>query len=756
LGSLQFNRGISTAIVGLAVLCLIPITVGFVDKPLTTELIDEQDIVCPSRIPNSPFSWILEPEYYPIQVRRKIVFYWSERDSQRNRTVTIPLGLPEEGSVDMSSDVMISRRLDVTTPLLTFQARNGISWVNLTYRLPLEKYVATFGRVQLSWNHERPRGLPKDINVSAVTRVTIPDPAVIDFAAPYPDIVGEGFVIFRGYREGFLYFEGSGARIAAFFMLGIFASAVVLFLATGPRRFLLKVERRVSGRIRQRGRQLISRLPSRRLVATLMILAALALGASLVMGPLPRLNVVVFTNPVMPFSLSGFSDEHPEIFFVPMRYKTFHLMDRFDMIDVVMVDHWILPPEDERLAQTLEMVGNKGAVALLRSDYADRNRAYFSSFKVYEYSTAAEAEKVLLDLADAKRRQSRFGLGYGYFRALAPVLAILSLVLVAVAAFLSSYLVLTRSEGSLLLDASVACAIFLAMFVLLLVCYLAAGHLVHMPLGWHGPSGKGLTIVSLLSAQIGGGNWPRAFSAAVGILISLALLVTVRRVKVSPWPAVIFTIMLYLSLQANPTISPIYARMVSGENDYTPPRDYLSRKGVDTATQWMYRIHYGEALLYGTALGENKVLSMYSRGIAFGLAAGSMFCLLGRISPILGSLLGPSLLLITSRFFTRVGDLSLRKTMWVFPTGLVAGILLALCVFYLDRFLRKARYFAFLAKPKLLGVPLIPFLLALTSFGVLWRSIVLYDLGLLAIGLAISALAVSSVESYRLLRGKEG
>jgi len=316
-------------------------------------------------------------------------------------------------------------------------------------------------------------------------------------------------------------------------------------------------------------------------------------------------------------------------------------------------------------------------------------------------------------------------------------------------AFCSTILALSKRIGKLVTDSAACCLVFFAFFVLLVVVYISLSTLVRMPMAWHGPSGKGLTVISYLGEQVGGGNWLRVVTAGLGILAALFFLSSARKVSISFWAAIAFTLLLYLCFQANPNVSPIYSRMVSGENAYTPPPEYLTRRGIDVATRWLYRIHYGEIILYGTMLGQDSITSSYSRGIAFGLAAACLFILLRHVSPIMGAFLGPSVVLMLSRLFSRVGDLDVGKTFWVLPTGLVGG-LVVVTVFYLaDKILGKAGYFRYLSLGAYRGIPVLAVSLLGCSGFLIYQSIASYDLLWLGVGVILAGIAVASVESWR-------
>jgi hypothetical protein len=647
-------------------------------------ILSDTTIRFPDKIPGGIFAPLLKIQVFDVTVDRRIAIVWSEDDN--TETVSFVLGVPPNNS--RSPGVVLERvegsydyRVIANRP-----SQGAVSWLNLSsYRDSSGALVygqdaeALFGRAQLGWYVRKIENTT--VPVSSDVAIEVPSQAKIRYSSQAPRDVVENRYLFQG-QSGFIYVESGEARdstirLLVAIMIGILA-VLLLGSSDSVRRFESDLLRRAKRIVRGVGLQ--------HLLAVYAILFCLTLGMSYLIGPSPRVNIGAITGPDGDY-LYSLSTGPRKV--VRSSTRSMELMLEFDVVDMVVIEDYKFEQVEGRWWIAIEEVLKQGIPVYVGHDTLELNEEFFEKLPVDVLPEGSEIgflESELARIQKMKESENRLKLSWDLFMPLAIFVVVASLLTIALSAAAAGYLTLylrervERSVNRLTLSI----VPFFVLFVLGVILYTSSSYFLKMPLGWHGPSGSGITVVSMLSEAFGGGNLLRALFALMGLGAVLVLFVSRRRIRISFSLMALFGVLSVFLLVATPLTAPTLFRVISGETPNTPPKDYFSRSSVNALLDVEYEIHESVAGLLMAILGEDSLETWLSRGMITSLALAGVFFTLSSNSGKANALVVPGLFLVIARLFARVGDLQIFKSLWTLPTALVLATLIVVAVRFAD------------------------------------------------------------------------
>jgi len=669
------------AFISFLMVALLPNSLG---QEVTTRIMDNTTIIFPDSFPTAIISPLIQIQTFEVPMERKIAVIW-EDDGVQN--VTLQLLVPPEA--DMSPGVSVKRVEGSYVQLVTFSRSGDLSksWLNLTSSrtdsgelLYSQEPEALFGRAQLGWKVDAV-GYPS-APVNSIVSLRVPRDVKVRYSSRTPVDVTENEYFFE-HRSGFIYLESSETKSATIQLLLVLVATIILILVVSS----FDSVQTLKSWVLAKGRSILRDVGIRGLLVAFTVVTLLTIGLSLAIGPSPRVNLAAIIGPGGDYvnSLSGGS-----IQVVRTSERAIELMLSFDVVDMIVVEDYKLPEKVyTRWRNILRSASSKGIPTFVGEGAMEINRELFASedVTVLDYEGAEEyLSSRLTDIVEMKKGENRLGLGWGIFMPLLIIVVILSLFSIALGAMSAGYLTfyfrerVTRSVNRLAL-----CVFsFFAFFVIGVVLYTVGSYLLQMPLGWHGPIGKGITAISVLSTSFGGGNFPRAGFALLGLAAIVMLYVARSKLRLSFSLLGLFALLALYLFVSTPLTAPTLFRFISGETPNTPPRDYFSRSSVNSLTSVEYQFQESVAGVFMAVLGTESLDTWLSRGMIASLAFAGAFFTLTMNSARTNAMIIPLVFLVISRLFARIGDLQLEKSLWTLPTALVISTLVVVSIRLLD------------------------------------------------------------------------
>jgi len=713
-----FGRAVALTLL-MTVLVLLPKGLA---QPERTYIADNVSIIFPDALPTSILAPLLRVETFEVPVERRIAVVWSSHDTvdvvsfqlevSRNFTASPEVSLERVPGTYFKRAIF--RRPPDASPswlnISSFRAESGA----LTYDMTPE---ALFGRAQLGW--EVGDILNANAPVRTLVDIRVPREGKIRYSSLDPVAVRGNDYLFEA-KHGFIYLETPETRRATVELLVMIVfGIVVLFVVGGSKR--IQAGRRWA---LEKSRNLLRDMSLSRLLLIFSALFLLTIGLSYLVGPSPRVNMAAITGPKGEYVLSLSGGPNKVLVVTP---RSLELMLRFGAADCIFIEDYQFPQKHGgRWWTDIKEALDRGVPVFVGETALDINRGFFSDFSVERIPPGDEKAYLLSRLSDiqeSKISENRMHLGWASFFPLLILVVFLSMLTISAGAMAAGYVTLQYRDrvGSSPNRLTLCVVSFFIFFVLSVVLYMVSSYLLKMPIGWHGPSGSGITAISTVSSLFGGGNFPRAMFALLGLLVLLVLFASRSKINISfSLLGLLALLSLYLVV-STPLTAPILFRFISGETPNTPPKDYFSRSSTNSVVNVEYRFHDAVAALFMTIFGEDTIEMWVSRGMIASLAfAGTLF-LLSRTSAATNAFIIPGLFLIVSRLFARVGDLQLSKSLWTLPTSLALAAAMAIVIKAVD--IPISGLTSYLHKRRNRGVQVVIFVLVPLSVGFL----LLYD-----------------------------
>jgi len=657
-----------------------------------TQIVDNVTILFPDKIPTYIVVSLLQVTSFDIPVQRTIAVLWSGSDAVSN--VSFCLSIPP-GAV-MSEGVILERIEASYLQRVTFirPERGSVSWLNFSsYRDETGRLVyaqtpeALFGRAQLGWKVDElvNQTVPATMTVS----IRIPPDAKVRYSSLLPAIQGNLYLFHQS--SGFIYIESSATKRATIELLLMLVIAIVLvFFAASSKAvglFRSKVLRWVERRFGWLSLPVV--------LAAFGVFFALTVGLSYLAGPAPRVNIVAVTGPSGDY-VFGLSEGPASV--IRGTERALELMLEFGVVDMVVIEDYKFAQDDVRWKAALASAIDRGVPVYLEEGTLTLNQDFLAGLGTGRLPSADKVgflRDEIERIEAAKKKENRLGLGWKAFFPVLIIIVGLSLLTIMMGAMSAGYFALhLREKVSRSVNRLAMClGSFFVFFVLCVVLYTASSYLLRMPLGWHGPLGRGITAISLVSPYFAGGNFPRAFFALLGLGVVLLLFVSRSKLRVSFSLLAIFGLLLIYLFVSNPLTAPTLFRFISGETPNTAPKDYFSRASVNFLMDFEYRFHESAAGVIMAALGLESLETWLSRGMIASLAFAGAFFILTRNSRAGNAMVIPVLFLVVSRLFARVGDLQIMKSLWTLPTALVIAAVITVALKLVDAVASVLNYY---------------------------------------------------------------
>ena len=675
-------RALYVSVLLLAVFC----TWGYAEGATgdRTRIMDNVTIFFPEEFPTSIFSFLLQTEEFEVSMSRSIQIIWSGEEDVQSVTfsILIPPGI-------QSSPGIILERVEGSYlhQVTVFRSEESSSWLNLSstrdeqgaliYRQSPE---ALFGRAQLRWSVDKLAGV--NVPVHSTVGIRVPQGAKIRYSSLYPSAIQGNLYSFAA-RSGFIYVESLQTKDATIQLLLMIVATTVVVVVLGS-----------SGKVQVLRKNILQAQNKRfagiglpHVLGIFVLLYLLTLGLSYLAGPSPRVNVAAIIGPKGGYVLE--LDQGPTNV-VRTSERGLELMLRFGALDAIVIDDYKFSEKGGlRWRNNLESALREGIPVYVGKTTKDLNADFLVDLDLQDLPSSGQKEYLEADLAELeqeKKQQNRLGLGWKAFKPMIIIIVIISLFTITAAALAAGYLTFyfrERLTGSVNRLALCILSFFL-FFVLGVVLYTISSYFLNMPLGWHGPTGRGITAISVVSTAFGGGNFPRAFFALLGLGAVFLLFVSRLKARISFSLVALFGLLVLFLFVSTPLTAPTLFRVISGETSNTPPKDYFSRSSMNSLISLEYQAHESVAGVFMAIVGSDSIETWLSRGMIASLAFAGAFFVLARNSGRTNALVIPGLFLVISRLFARVGDLQISKSIWTLPTALVLATIIVLVMRLVD------------------------------------------------------------------------
>jgi len=687
-----------------------------------TRIVDNSTILLPEHLPPSMFSALLQTKEFEVPVVRRIAVLWGD-DGVEN--VSFSLLVPPNATT--SPGVEFTRIEGSYIQRATIHRLRGVdvSWINLSSsRDELGRLIygqspeVLFGRVQMGW---RIPGIYDSTSpITSYVAIRVPSGSKIRYSSLDPEGVKSNEYLFKSL-SGFIYVESPQTKVETIdLLLMLLASIFVILVVSSSRR----VEG-VRSWVMRRVRALASEVGLSSAVVGFFLLFLLVVGGSYVIGPSPRVNVAALVGPHGEYV---YNISRSDTSVIPSWERSLELMLSFDVVDVIVVEDYKFSERSlPRWRAIMDDAVSRKVPVYTSNETLGLNSALFQDVPVLLLPPQGRGTflyEVFGRIAERKKQENLLHLGWRSFKPILLTLVVASLAMIMMGAMSAGLLALRlREKTEKSVNRLLLCVLsFFLFFLLGVVAYTTSSLFLKMPLGWHGPAGRGITAISELSKAFGGGNFPRAAFALLGLGILLVVLVSRRRARISFSLTGAFGLLLLYLMVSTPLTAPMLFRLISGETPNTPPKDYFSRASVNSIVSLEYQFQEAVAGLFMAILGSEKIETWLSRGMIASLAFAGAFFTLSRNSGRTNAIVVPFLFLVISRLFARVGDLQIMKSLWTLPTALILASIVVVLIRALDQ--GVSGFDAYLARNAHRGAFFISFVVlpALVGAVVLWSA----------------------------------